>query len=49
MKIENGKIIECTKDELLSLYIKRDMDECMDFIEYMRRMEDCGCKIVREH
>lgn len=48
MKIENGKIIECTKAELIKLYIERDMDECMDFVEYQNRMEDCGCKIVKE-
>lgn len=48
MKIENGKIIECTKSELMELYFARDMGCVMDFNEYWNRMEECGCKIVKE-
>lgn len=48
MKIENGKIVECTKSELIKLYLERDMGDTMDFNEYWNRMEECGCKIVKE-
>lgn len=47
MKVENGKIVEITEDELFRLYLKRGMDEIMDFNEYSRRMRDSGC-IVKE-
>lgn len=47
MKVENGKIIEITENELFSLYLKRGMDDIMDFNEYSRRMKNSGC-IIKE-
>ena len=38
MKIENGKIVEATENELFDLYLKRGMDDIMDFNEYKRQM-----------
>lgn len=48
MKTKNGKIIEATESELFSLYLDRGYDDCMDFHEYLRRMERSGCVIVKE-
>ena len=48
MKIENGKIVELTEDELFDLYLKRDMDCFMDFHEYKRRMKSAGCTVTDE-
>ena len=45
MKIENGKIIEATEEEVFSLYLDRCMDEVMDFSEYRYRMERAGCVV----
>ena len=38
MKIEKGKIVAATEDELFSLYLKREMDAIMPFAEYKERM-----------
>ena len=46
MKIEEGKIVEVTDAELFSLYLKRGMDDIMDFHEYRRRMENAGCTVI---
>lgn len=46
MKVENGKIVEITEDELFGLYLKRGMDDIMDFNEYTRRMKASGCIIT---
>lgn len=46
MRVDNGKIVEATKNELFSLYLARGMDMVMDFNEYVNRMEECGCKVV---
>ena len=45
MKIENGKIIEITEDELFTLYLERGMDDIMDFNEYVVRMKEAGCVV----
>ena len=39
MKIEKGKIVAATEDELFSLYLKREMDAIMPFTEYKERMK----------
>ena len=46
MKIENEKIIEATENELFDLYLKREMDDIMDFNEYKRQMNNAGCTIT---
>lgn len=45
MKIEKGKIVAATEDELFSLYLKREMDTIMPFNEYKERMKTAGCRI----
>ena len=45
MKIENGKIVEATEAELFSLYLDRGYDDCMDFEEYLYRMQKDGCEV----
>lgn len=46
MKVEDGKIVEATENELFGLYLERGMDDVMDFHEYRRRMEHAGCRVV---
>ena len=45
MKVENGKIVSATEEELFSLYLEREMDDVMDFHEYKRRMKNAGCEV----
>lgn len=47
MKVENGKIVEITENELFGLYLDRGMDDIIDFCEYRTRMERAGC-VVKE-
>jgi hypothetical protein len=47
MIVENEKIVEITESELFSLYLKRGMDDIMDFNEYAVRMKETGC-VVKE-
>ena len=46
MKVESGKIIEITENELFSLYLDRGMDDIMDFHEYKNRMMKAGCVVT---
>ena len=46
MKIIINKIVEATEDELFDLYLKRGMDDIMDFNEYTRKMEQAGCVVT---
>lgn len=46
MKIDNGKIVEATENELFRLYLEREMDDAISFTEYVMRMQDAGCKVV---
>ena len=46
MKVEDGKIVEITNNELFSLYLSREMDDLMDFNEYVYRMKEAGCIVV---
>ena len=48
MKVKNGKIVEITENELFSLYLEREMDDCMDFHEYRSRMEAAGCAVKED-
>ena len=48
MKIVDNKIIEATEDELFDLYLKRGMDDIMDFNEYELKMERAGCVVTNK-
>ena len=48
MKIEHNKIVAATEDELFDLYLRRGMDDIMDFNEYKMRMKHAGCVVVDE-
>ena len=48
MKIENNKIVEITEDELFALYLRRGVDDIMDFNEYKMRMKNAGCVVICE-
>lgn len=47
VKVENGKIIEITEQELYSRYIDGEYYMALDFNEYKWRMENAGTKIVK--
>lgn len=46
MIVENGKIIEATRDELYHKWLSGDWDEFMPFEEYLYHMEQAGVKIT---
>ena len=44
---KNGKIVEITEQELLDLYLKKEMDDIMSFQEYMFKFEEAGCVVEK--
>lgn len=46
MTTNNDRITEITDDELYELYLRRGMDELMDFNEYKRRMRQEGVLVI---
>ena len=47
MKVENGKIIEITEQELYSRYIDGEYYMALDFNEYKKKKKKAGTKIVK--
>ena len=47
MKVENGKIIEITEQELYRRYIDGEYYMALDFHEYKRHIENDGTKNVK--
>lgn len=45
MIVENGKIIEATRDELYHQYITENWDNCMPFEEYLWRKKQAGVTV----
>lgn len=48
MKIENGKIVEATEEELFSQYLHAGMDDIMSFYTYMAICEVHGTTIINK-
>ena len=48
MKIENGKIVEATEQELWGYWLSRDWYEIMDFNEFLLRCKYAGTTVVKE-
>lgn len=48
MKVENGKITECTEVELFEYYLTRGWDDIMPFTEYKEKCEKNGTKVIPE-
>lgn len=48
MKIKNGKIVEATESELFGHYLKVGFDDVMSFIDFKRKCEIAGTKILDE-
>ena len=48
MKIENGKIVQATEDELFGVYLARGFDEIMSFVDYKERCEAAGTEVITE-
>lgn len=45
MKIENGKIKECTEKELYNYWIKQTLDDIFPFEEYKNIVISFGTKV----
>lgn len=48
MKVENGKIVEITDDELFSYYLKHEWYEIYDYPTYKEKCKEKGTKIIGE-
>ena len=48
MIVEDGKIIEATRLELYRKYLDEGWDYITPFPAYLRAMQSCGVKIVKE-
>lgn len=48
MKVENGKIIEATEDELYDFYLSRGWYDIMTFEECLRGCKNAGTVIIKE-
>lgn len=46
MTTNNDRITEITDDELYALYLRRGMDELMDFNEYKSRVRQAGALVI---
>lgn len=46
MKVENGKIIEISEEELFELYLKRGYDDLFSFEHYKRQCIMKGTKVI---
>lgn len=48
MKVENGKIVEATEDELFTQWLKSGFCDLMSFYEYKWRCKKLGTVIVED-
>ena len=46
MKVENGKIVEITENELFNLYLDRGIDDIYSFPQYVEMFKKAGCVIL---
>ena len=46
MKVENGKIVEITENELFKLYLDGGMDDIYSFPQYVEMFKKAGCVIL---
>ena len=46
MKVENGEIVEITKNELFHLYLDRGIDDIYSFPQYIEMFKKTGCVIL---
>ena len=49
MKIENGKIVEATHQELIDKWLDEDWCEIMSFPEYLEKVKKLGTKVTGEN
>lgn len=48
MKIENGKIVEATENELFEYYLARGYDDIMMFSDFLWSIRKAGVKIIAD-
>ena len=47
MKIEEGKIIEATENELFDYYLTRGWDDVLPFPDFLERMKETGVEVTK--
>lgn len=47
MKVEKGKIVECTEAELFEYYLTRGWDDIMSFAEYKDKCIKYGTQVIK--
>lgn len=45
MKMVRGRITEATEEELFEVYLKKELDDIIDFPTFLRNVERAGCVI----
>lgn len=45
MKMVRGRITEATENELFDVYLKKELDDIIDFPTFLRKVESAGCVI----
>ena len=45
MKVENGKIVEATEEELFEYFLSREFDDIMDFNAFLEGCRKAGTKV----
>lgn len=48
MKVKNGKIVECTDNELFNWYLKNNWDDLYSYPDYKEKCIQHGTKITEE-
>lgn len=48
MKVDNGIIVEATREELRSYWLSRGFDDVYPFDDFVDAMRDAGTKVVDE-
>jgi len=48
MKVLGNKIVECTENELYSIYLERGYDDVMSFSDYKYGCMSNGTKLIEE-
>lgn len=46
MKIENGKIVEATYQELIDKWLDEDWCEIMGFMEFLEKVQKLGTRVT---
>ena len=48
MKVIKGIIVEATRNELFTYYLKRELDDVYSFPDFVERMKEAGTVVLDE-